>query len=349
MDSVSQIVLGASLAHITLGERLGRRALILGAVLGTLPDMDVLVPYADAVESFTYHRSWSHSLLVLSLISLPIAWLVQRLFTDATLPYRHSLRGVWLVLFTHPLLDCFTTYGTQILWPLTSAPTVLGSVFVIDPLYTLPLIVAVIAAWRWPYKRSLSWVVTSLIVSTAYLAWTLVAQHQVSQKFDDTLAKLGIQAQQTMIAPFPLSLLWRTVVVTNEHYYEGYSSLLDSNVAIELSRYDNGKTLCKKWLDFGHVQRLDWFTQGLYSLSVEDNELIASDLRIGIAGGYIFRFSVAERNEQQWQMIQSRQLPVEIDTHRMGLLLERAIDESIVLPPIVTPDTQSQTACPEQA
>ncbi len=57
MDSISQIVLGASIAHITLGERLGKRALVLGAVVGTLPDLDVLVPYADAIDSFTYHRS----------------------------------------------------------------------------------------------------------------------------------------------------------------------------------------------------------------------------------------------------------------------------------------------------
>jgi len=80
MDSVSQFALGAAIGEATLGGRLGRKAMLLGGLLGTLPDLDVLVRYSDAVESFTYHRSWSHSLIVLSLISVPIAWLLMRYF-----------------------------------------------------------------------------------------------------------------------------------------------------------------------------------------------------------------------------------------------------------------------------
>ncbi|MFK7859815.1 MAG: metal-dependent hydrolase [Granulosicoccus sp.] len=347
MDSISQIVLGASIAQLTLGERLGRRALVAGALLGTLPDLDVVVPYADDVSSFTYHRSWSHSLLVLSLVSLPIAWFVQRLFRTTGISWRHCLTGVWLVLITHPLLDSFTTYGTQIFWPLTPAPTALGSVFIIDPLYTVPLIIALIAAWRRPYEKSRTIVSSALALSTAYLAWTLLAQHQVQQKLDNTIAQLGIPARQTMVAPFPLSLLWRTVIETEDHYYEGYSSLLDSASTIELSRYGNGKNLCRQWLDYWPVQRLNWFTQGLFALSIENDQLIASDLRIGVAGSYIFRFAIAEQEDQQWQAIQSRQLPVDVDTQRMGLLLNRATDESVVLLPVTSAGVPSQPTCPD--
>lgn len=334
MDSVSQIVLGASIAHLTLGERLGKRALILGAVLGTLPDLDVLVPYADAVESFTYHRSWSHSIFVLSTISFPIAWLVQRLFKNTTLPFNRYLLGVWLILFTHPLLDSFTTYGTQILWPLMPPPTALGSVFIIDPLYTVPLIIAVVIAWRRSFIRSKRITITALGFSSVYLLWTLIAQHTVYQKLEQTLTQLDIEAQSILVAPFPLSLLWRTVVQSDNHYYEGYSSLLDSKPSIDLSRYDNGKTDCGQWLTHWPVQRLDWFTRGQFALSVEGNDLIASDLRIGVEGSYIFRFAVAGKADDTWQVIQTRQLPVDIDTSRMRLLMKRAVDESIELAPI---------------
>ncbi len=334
MDSVSQMVLGASIAHLTLGERLGKRALILGAVLGTLPDLDVLVPYADAVESFTYHRSWSHSLFVLSAVSFPMAWLVQLMFGRTTLPYNRSLLGVWLILITHPLLDSFTTYGTQILWPLTPPPTAWSSAFIIDPLYTVPLIIAVIIAWRRSYRRARRVVATALAFSSVYLVWTLAAQHIVHQKLERTLAKLDINVHGTLVAPFPLSLLWRTVVQSDDAYYEGYSSLLDSEPAIAMSRYENGKAACDQWLTHWPIQRLDWFTRGQFALSIEGDELIASDLRIGVEGSYIFRFVIAERTNDAWQLIQTRQLPVVVDTQRMALLAKRAIDESIDLTPI---------------
>jgi len=78
LDSISQFALGAAIGEATLGSRLGRKAMVLGGLLGTLPDLDVVVHYSDAVASFTYHRSWSHSLLVLGLLSPFIALALQR-------------------------------------------------------------------------------------------------------------------------------------------------------------------------------------------------------------------------------------------------------------------------------
>ena len=69
MDSVTQMALGAAIADATVGRRYGNRALLAGVLLGTLPDLDVLVPFDGAVANFTYHRSFSHSFLVLTLIS----------------------------------------------------------------------------------------------------------------------------------------------------------------------------------------------------------------------------------------------------------------------------------------
>ena len=51
-----------------------------------------------------------------------------------------------LVFGTHVLLDCFTVYGTQALWPLPLPPVGWATIFIIDPLYTLPLAGGVLAA-----------------------------------------------------------------------------------------------------------------------------------------------------------------------------------------------------------
>ena len=53
-----------------------------------------------------------------------------------------------LVFITHPLLDAFTVYGTQLWWPLKTPTTMWSSVFIIDPLYTLWLLIACVVAWR---------------------------------------------------------------------------------------------------------------------------------------------------------------------------------------------------------
>ncbi len=42
-----------------------RKALLVGAMLGTLPDLDVFIDFGDAVRNFTYHRGFSHSLFIL--------------------------------------------------------------------------------------------------------------------------------------------------------------------------------------------------------------------------------------------------------------------------------------------
>ncbi|ASJ76311.1 metal-dependent hydrolase [Granulosicoccus antarcticus] len=348
MDSISQIVLGASIAHVVLGEKLGRRALLVGAVVGTLPDLDVLVPYADAIESFTYHRSWSHSLFMLTLFSFPLAVLCKRLMPKAELPFCRWWLALWLVLVTHPLLDGFTVYGTQIWWPLSTPPTAWGSVFIIDPAYTLPLLVGVVMAWRRQWLRARPMVIAGLLISSTYLGWTLVAQHITRQKVSATLAHSAVEANHVLIAPFPFSVLWRVVVVADDRYFEGYSSLLDGDSEISMQSYSNGKQACSEWLDHWPVQRMDWFTHGAFALSVKDDVLVLSDLRMGVEDDYVFEFAVAERQAGAWQPIVTRQMPVEIDADRMKLLLARIVDPNVDLTPLTPSHAMAEGECVQQ-
>lgn len=137
MDSITQAALGASIAGAVAGKTLGRSALLTGALLGTLPDLDVVIDYGSAVANFTQHRGFSHSLFILIPLSFLIAWGLWR--WKPQLSYQRWLALAGLILVTHPLLDAFTTYGTQLFWPLGD-PVALNSIFIIDPLYTLPLL-----------------------------------------------------------------------------------------------------------------------------------------------------------------------------------------------------------------
>ncbi|PZQ27812.1 MAG: hypothetical protein DI562_12805, partial [Stenotrophomonas acidaminiphila] len=181
MDSLSQIVLGGAVAAIIAPAGHRRAALLAGAALGTLPDLDSL-PIAlfsdNPVTLMTVHRSFSHSLFVLPLVGWLVWWLFKRFGNGrvAASPARWFW-AIQLALITHPLLDAFTVYGTQLWWPLMPAPTMWSSVFIIDPLYTVWLLVACIAAWflreRVAAQRALA---VGLVLSTAYLGWSLVAK-----------------------------------------------------------------------------------------------------------------------------------------------------------------------------
>ena len=74
MDSITHLALGAAIGEAVLGRRVGRKAAMWGAVCGTIPDLDVFIPHADAVAAITYHRSFSHSLIILALFAPLMAW-----------------------------------------------------------------------------------------------------------------------------------------------------------------------------------------------------------------------------------------------------------------------------------
>jgi len=152
MDSVSQFALGAAVGVAVMGSRTAPwKAALWGGVCGTLPDLDALIDYGDAVSNMTLHRAETHSLFWQTLASPPIAAAIAALDRGSA-PVRRSFPGwllaVWLALVTHALLDGMTVYGTQLGLPFTDHPFGLGSIFIIDPLYTIPLLVGVFVAAR---------------------------------------------------------------------------------------------------------------------------------------------------------------------------------------------------------
>ncbi|HRO28718.1 MAG TPA: metal-dependent hydrolase, partial [Luteimonas sp.] len=209
MDSVTQILLGASVAGAVVPATHRRAALLAGAALGTLPDLDsipIRLFTDDPVALMTLHRGFSHSLFVLPLL----AWLIWAFYRSrggrvAQAPARWFW-AIQLALVTHPLLDAFTVYGTQLLWPLATPPVMWSSVFIIDPGYTLWLLlgvaVAVLAGPRLPAKRAL---VAGLALSTVYLGWSLVAKTLVEREAERSLAALGLKDAPRFSVPMPFN------------------------------------------------------------------------------------------------------------------------------------------------
>jgi len=297
MDSVSQLALGAAVGVAVMGRRTAVwKAALWGGLCGTLPDLDSFVDHGDAISNMTLHRADSHALFWLTLAAPPIAWVVARLHGE--LPqFRRWWLAVWLALVTHPLLDTMTVYGTQLGRPFTDHPYGVGSIFIIDPLYTLPLLVGVIAAVRLRGARGLRWNHAGLLLSTAYLGWSFAAQQHVKSVAAASLDEARIAAQRVLVTPTPFNtVLWRVVAVTPSGYHEGFYSLLDGEPRIDFDRFDRGEHLHALLAGQRHVERVAWFSRGFFKLSQQREQVLISDLRMGQEPNYTFTFVVARRH-----------------------------------------------------
>lgn len=329
MDSLTQICLGAAVGGAVMapairrlpGPRRGaaiRYALLGGAALGTLPDLDVMIDYGDAVANYTHHRGFSHSLPVLTLLGIVLGWLLARLPRLAGLGRGRLIAYCLLCLVTHPLLDAFTTYGTQLFWPSPSRPISFASVFIIDPLYTLPLLIT--AIWTAIRGRAGHLLSVGLMLSSLYLGWGLAAKSWVEHRMAPLLASQGFAEAPRMIQPTPFnSLLWRVSVATPEADHEWMVSLLDSDAQLtRLRRLDIPRqpALDQQLDRLEDGQRLHWFAGPYLRAEREktpqgDTLLAVTDTRLGSPGYHVFRFALARQNAAgEWQGLEdSQRLP----------------------------------------
>ncbi len=310
MDSITQAALGACVTAVCVPREHRRKALLAGAMLGTLPDLDVFIDFGDAVSNFTYHRGFSHSLFVLPGVALLI-WLALRRWWA---PVREApgpwLLGIMLALLTHPLLDAHTAYGTQLFWPIPVTPASWSTLFIIDPLYTLPLLVGLVAIAGWAARPRAHTVLTvGLALSTAYLGWSWVAKGIAEHHAREALAERGYDDPHLFSAATPLnSFLWRVVVRTDEGYLEGLDSLLIDEGTMQFTEFTSDEQALAEAADLWAVQRLRWFADDFITADVVDDRLVISDLRMGQAPRFVFAHVVAERGNPHWEPIPTEQV-----------------------------------------
>ncbi|HYF60165.1 MAG TPA: metal-dependent hydrolase [Burkholderiaceae bacterium] len=309
MDSLTQFVLGASVAAATTGRRSPTgRAVLWGGVCGTLPDLDAFVRYGDPILDMVLHRSHSHGLFWLAIASLPLGLLAALVFRERD-RWRRWWAATALALLTHPLLDAMTVYGTQLARPFSDHPFAVGSIFIIDPMYTVPLLVGMVAAWRMREHRGLAWNAAGLALSTAYLAWSALAQQHVETIVARELARRSIAAERVLVTPTAFNtVLWRVLVVERDGYREGFLSLLDDLDRIDFDRFDRGAPLLASAGALPMPARLADFAHGFVAMAERDGRATITDLRMGQEPFYVFRFVVARREGGAWSPVSPSEL-----------------------------------------
>lgn len=287
MDPVTHAATGALIGEALLGKKLGNRALVWGAVLGMLPDIDVVLnPFFSTRWELVHHRGVTHSLLMLVVLSLLGGWWLgkKRWKKEKVTPVRAGT-FVGLVWASHLLLDCFTMYGTHLFVPFSYTRVSFDNVFVIDPLVSVLLLVGVIFVLirkRGDVRRqrALVWV-TALV--TAYFGLTFAAKAWVSRGFEKDLARRGVTYTKRMESPAAFQiLLWRCVVDRGDELWVGDRSVWEGQDSptrwIVLPR---GRQALARMGDIPETDTVKWFSKGYWIAREIDGGVWMADVRFG--------------------------------------------------------------------
>lgn len=353
MDSLTQIVLGAACGEVVLGRKVGNRAMLWGAVGGTIPDLDVVANlFTDPITAMALHRGISHSFFFAFTAPVLFGWLVHR-FYDSGVHQKKWFRQtnilfwiglVWLAvnggayraggqfswsiflwttataiglgalmwwiyvrreqskvavgwkgwawlffwaIFTHPLLDSCTPYGTQLFQPFSDYRVVFDNISVVDPAYTLPFLLCLIAASfltrTRPWRRYLNWL--GIALSCGYLLFTFYNKWRVTQVFRESLAREEITYQRLVTIPTIFNnILWQGIAEGDTAYYHSQYSLLDPEPEVLFfNTFPKNRHLLQGHEADEDIQTMIWFTNGYYNLVERpDGRLQFNHLRYGL-------------------------------------------------------------------
>ena len=280
MDSLTQIVLGAACGELALGKKIGNKAILFGAIGGSIPDLDVVLGkffFANEIDQLAFHRGFMHSILFAVLGSLVFGYLVYALYNRKhRIGSTHVNDWIWLFflsIFTHIILDSCTPYGTQLFSPFTEYRVAFNNISVVDPLYTLPFLLCMLITmcYKRQHSKRLFWTKTGLILSSAYMLFTLGNKYYIDGVFKTSFDAAPISYHRFQAQPtIGNNLLWYAVAEGKDNYHIAFYSILDTS-----STADTVFTLTKTKvdIDLSHpdLKRLQWFSKGFFSISPKDS------------------------------------------------------------------------------
>lgn len=284
MDSLTQIILGAAVGNAVAGRKIGNRAILYGAIAGTIPDLDILsMFFTDPITAVEVHRGFTHSILFALFGGALFGYLLYFIEKKNKVTYEE---GFWLFFwgfFTHALLDMFTTWGTRLLWPFDYS-LAFKSIFVIDPLYTLPFAYFLIRSMRekTDMKKRMFLNRMGFYVSSFYLFITLALKAVAFYSFTDALSTQGIKYTEMSVKPTVMNtILWNAIVETEDSFLIGEYSFFDHS-PITFQEFPKNRELIKSLETHPLILRLINISEGYYTLSETKEGIYFNDLRFGL-------------------------------------------------------------------
>jgi inner membrane protein len=291
LDSLTHIVLGACIGELVAGKQLGKKALIIGAVANSLPDIDFVASFfLPLTRDLLAHRGFTHSLLFIALASPLLSLISVRVFKNTSIQFSKWLAFWSLQMFVHIFIDAFNAYGTGWFEPFSHYRVSFNTMFVADPLFTIwPLIVTILlATLRSAHGRRRLLATAALSLSAVYLCSGIVYKSIIDRQVKSELVSMGAVSQHYFSTPTPLNnILWYIVAKSDSGFYIGYRSLFDKKETTNFRFVCQNASLLNAAENKEDIKRLIRFSDGFYTAELCNDTLLFNDLRFGEIAGWV--------------------------------------------------------------
>jgi inner membrane protein len=290
MDSLTHIVLGAAIGEAALGKKIGRKAMLWGAVADTIPDLDVFArPCFTDAQQLLVHRGFTHSFFFTLIMAPLLGWLFSKWFKKTELSWKSWAYLFFLGMFSHILLDSLTAYGTGWFEPFSSYRVSFNTIFVADPFYTLPFLICVVVALiaKNGSPKRVKWNTWGLIISNLYLLFTIINSRHVHDVMETSFSEQKLKADEFIVTPTALNnFLWMAYSQDSKGSWIGYYSVFDKNKNIPFHRVEKNDSLLKPFEGDPSVPLLKRFSKGHYTITKQDTAIYFNDIRFGQTAGW---------------------------------------------------------------
>lgn len=284
MDTLTHIVLGGCIGEIFVGRKIGKRALVLGAIAQSVPDLDFIASFwYGPSANLLAHRGFSHSFLFIILVTPLLAWLADKWRRPHDVSFRTWCWFIGAELLVHIVLDAFNAYGTGWFEPFNDVRFTFHILFVVDPLFTIvPVIVFFWLLFRRTHRQRTFWSVITIGWCVFYLGVSLVNKLVVESDVKKVAARQGIIYHRHFTTPTPFNnLLWFVVLESDKGYYIGHRSVFDNRYSMPLYYFPRNDSLLLPVKDMEDLVDLMRFSQGYYTVEKWGDTVVFNDLRFG--------------------------------------------------------------------
>lgn len=288
MDSLTHIALGACIGDVFAGKQLGKRAMFLGAVAQSVPDIDFLAAFwSSESENLLEHRGFTHSILFVLLISPPLAMLAERWRKPHDISLKKWVLFFAIQAFIHLLLDGLNAYGVGWFEPFSNIRVSLNWIYVADPFFSVWLGIAftMLLVLRRNHPKRKWWIKFGVGISMIYLLYCGLNKWKIDRDVKNIFHKQEIAYNTYFTTPTPFnSWLWFVVASNDSGYYIGYRSVFDSQKEMDLRFLPRNDTALTPYLDSTgkeDLRNLVRFSKGYYAIEYWGDTLVFNDLRFG--------------------------------------------------------------------
>ncbi len=290
MDSLTHIALGACMGEAFAGHKVGKKAMLWGALAQSIPDIDFLAAFwQDTAKNLLTHRGFTHSILFCVAATFLLTYFAEKWHRPHNISFTRWAVFFGAVILIHIFLDAFNNYGVGWFEPFSHYRISFNVIYVADPFFSIVpgIALLMLLILKTFSKKRKFWWRTGLAFCFLYLSYCVVNKIIINSDVRQLLSKQDIKYNRYFTTPAPLqSWLWFVVAGTDTGYYVGYRSIFDKTQKIKMQYFPCNKILLTTAANQTVVQQLTRFSQGFFTVEKRQDTLVFNDLRFGQVLGW---------------------------------------------------------------